>query len=104
MFRPTAFRLPQTPFGRFRLLALALALTSAVMCAAAIIASDHHPLVRLGGTLLLVGLAGYWVAGYRRGRFALAFEPLEAYALFLVLSVAPGDPFLPLLGLLFRSL
>src|SRR3954470_380923 len=104
MFRPTVLKLPQTPFGRFRVLALAMALASVVMCAATILASGHHPLVRLRGTLLLVALAGYWVAGYRRGSFALALEPLEAYALFLVLSVAPGDPFLPLLGLLFRSL
>ena len=38
-------------------------------------------------------------SGYRRGRFSLALEPLEALAVFLVLHVAPGDPFLPLLGL-----
>src|SRR4051794_23530095 len=104
MFRPTALKLPATPFGRFRAVSLWLALASAVLCAVAIPTSDASLAARAGAIALCVGLAIYWVAGYRRGRFPLALEPLEAYALFLVLHVAPGAPFLPLLGLIFRSL
>ena len=54
--------------------------------------------------VLALALGAYWIVGYRRGRFSLALEPFEAYAVFLILHVAPGDPFLPLLGLIFRSL
>ena len=48
---------------------------------------------------LSLGLAAYWVYGYRRGRFSLALEPLEADAVFVILHVTPGNPLLPLLGL-----
>jgi diguanylate cyclase (GGDEF)-like protein len=101
---PRSIKLPSTPFARFRLLFLVLAVISAVLAAASIAFSEGEAPVRFGGTLLSLGLAAYWVRGYRRGRFSLVLEPLEAYAIFLVLYVAPGEPFLPLLGLIYRSL
>jgi diguanylate cyclase (GGDEF)-like protein/PAS domain S-box-containing protein len=58
---------------------------------------------RLAAAFAAGGLAIYWAFGFRRGAFALAGEPLEALAVFVVLHVAPGNPFLPLLGLMFRS-
>jgi diguanylate cyclase (GGDEF)-like protein/PAS domain S-box-containing protein len=58
---------------------------------------------RLAAAIAASGLAVYWALGLHRGGFALAGEPLEALAVFLVLRVAPGNPFLPLLGLMFRS-
>jgi diguanylate cyclase (GGDEF)-like protein len=101
---PRSIKLPSTPFARFRLLFLVLAVISAVLAAASIAFSEGEAPVRFGGTLLSLGLAAYWVRGYRRGRFSLVLEQLEAYAIFLVLYVAPGEPFLPLLGLIYRSL
>src|SRR5689334_22622477 len=65
--------------------------------------SDSVP-ARIGAAGLALSLAVYWCWGYHRGRFSIALEPVEAYAVFLVLHVAPGDPFIPLLGLIFRSL
>ena len=53
--------------------------------------------------LAALALAAYWVVGYRRGRFSLALEPLEALVVFAVMATAGGNPFLPLLGLMFRS-
>ena len=43
------------------------------------------------------------MVGYCRGRFSLALEPLEALVVYAVMAVAGGNPFLPLLGLMFRS-
>jgi diguanylate cyclase (GGDEF)-like protein/PAS domain S-box-containing protein len=96
--------LPQTPFARFRLLFLALALLGVLAAAASIPAGDGSLAARAGATVLALALGAYWIVGYRRRRFSLALEPLEAAALFVVLEVAPGEPFLPLLGLIFRSL
>src|SRR4051812_16159953 len=103
MFRPLSLK-SQTPFTRFRSVFLALAVASALLCAASIVSAPGNPLGRSVAIVLSLGLAVYWIVGYRRGRFVLALEPFEAYALFLVLHVAPGAPFLPLMGLLFRCL
>jgi diguanylate cyclase (GGDEF)-like protein/PAS domain S-box-containing protein len=97
-------RLPPTPFARFRLLFLLLALIGAGSAAAMASFNAVSALDRVVGALLSLGLAAYWVHGYRRGRFALALEPIEAAAIFAVLQVTPGDPLLPLVGLIFRSL
>ena len=43
------------------------------------------------------------MVGYCRGRFSLALEPFEALVVYGVMAVAGGNPFLPLLGLMFRS-
>ena len=104
VIRPSAIKLPQTPFARFRLLFLVFAVASAVMAALAIPTGDAGPGAKLGGIGLSFALAAYWIFGYRRGRFSLALELFEVYAVFIILHVAPGDPFLPLLGILFRSL
>lgn len=104
MIRPSAIKLPQTPFARFRLLFLVFAVASAAMAALAIPTGDATPAAKLGGIVVSVALGVYWIYGYRRGRFSLVLELFEVYAVFLVLHVAPGDPFLPLLGILFRSL
>ena len=96
--------LPTTPLSRFRLLFGGLASISAVLTAISIAASHETTAERAGGTLLCAGLVAYWARGYRRGRFALVLEPVEAYVLFLILHSAPGEPFLPLLGLCFRCL
>ena len=58
----------------------------------------------LAAVLLALGLCAHWVAGYRAGGFPLLAEPLEAAAVFTLLRILPGEPFLPLFGLLFRSL
>ena len=97
-------RLPPTPFGRFRLLFLVLALAGAASAAAMALAEGSSVLERAAGALLAIALGVYWVAGYRRGRFALALEPFEAAAVFVILHVTTGDQLLPLLGLSFRSL
>ncbi len=104
VFRPSTIKLPQTPFARFRLLFVVLAVASAVIAAASMGASDAPVLSRVGAAALSLALGGYWIVGYHRGRFSPALEPVEAYALFLILHTAPGEPFLPLLGLCFRSL
>ena len=105
VIRPSAIKLPQTPFARFRLLFLVFAVASAVMAAAR---HPHgrrpSPRAKLGRLCSRSPSPRYWIFGYRRGRFSLALELFEAYAVFLILHVAPGDPFLPLLGLIFRSL
>ena len=103
MIRPSAIKLPQTPFGRFRLLFLVFAVAGTVMAALSIAAGDASPPAKLGGIVLSFVLGAYWIFGYRRGRFPLVLELFEVYAIFVILYVAPGDPFLPLLGLLFRS-
>jgi diguanylate cyclase (GGDEF)-like protein/PAS domain S-box-containing protein len=104
VIRPSAINLPQTPFGRFRLLFLVFAVASAGLALASIAGSGADTGPKVGGALIAAGLAVYWIVGYRRGSFSLALEPVEAYAVFIVLHVAPDDPLLPLLGLLFRSL
>jgi diguanylate cyclase (GGDEF)-like protein/PAS domain S-box-containing protein len=101
---PIRDRLPGTPLDRVRLLALCLALAN--LTAVVVInvtktdASSGWP----AGVVLPVVLAGYWVWGHRRERFAAAAEPLEALAVLAILHFTPGEPFLPLFGLVFRSL
>ena len=101
MLRPASIRLPPTPFARFQLILLALALIGVVTGAAMTL--NGSGVERVIGLIAAAGLGVYWVVGYRRRRFTLAFEPLEALAVFLVLQAASGDPLLPLLGILFRS-
>jgi diguanylate cyclase (GGDEF)-like protein/PAS domain S-box-containing protein len=97
--------LPTSPFARLRLLFLAIAVLSALVLAATLVLTGDAPTAgRLGAALLMLALAAYWVAGYRRGGFAPALEPLEAAALFAGLHFASGTALLPVVGLCFRSL
>ena len=97
VLRPRSIKLPPTPFARFRLLFLVLALVGAV-------SRRRHGRRRRAtrrssaprASCCSLGLAAYWVHGYRRSRFSLALEPLEAGAVFVILHVTPGDPLLPL--------
>ncbi len=89
---------------RARTLTLVLAVLSAVGVIVPIMTSSHSLPMRLDGVLAAVGLAIYWIVGFRRGGFPLAGEALEAVAIYLVLRAAPGHPFLPMCGLLFRCL
>jgi diguanylate cyclase (GGDEF)-like protein/PAS domain S-box-containing protein len=61
-------------------------------------------LARLAVLALGAGLGAYWAAGFRRGAFSAPAELLEAAALFAILRLTPGEPFLPLFGLVFRGL
>jgi len=90
--------------ARVQLLFLVLAVGAALITIPSIMASHAEFAWPLGGSLAAIALSAYWVAGYRRGRFSLALEPVEVAALFLVLHADPGNPVLPLFGLLFRSL
>jgi diguanylate cyclase (GGDEF)-like protein/PAS domain S-box-containing protein len=101
VLRPGSITLPATPFARFQLILLTLALLGVATAAPMVLQSSG--VERVAGLAAAVALGGYWVVGYRRRRFALALEPLEAVAVFLVLQAASGDPLLPLLGILFRS-
>jgi diguanylate cyclase (GGDEF)-like protein/PAS domain S-box-containing protein len=103
VLRPRSLKLPPTPFARFRLLFLVLALIGAVSAAAMATGAGSAP-ERAAGVLLSLALAVYWVHGYRRGHFSLPLELVEGAAVFVILHVTPGDPLLPLLGLCFRSL
>ncbi|MGO9900464.1 MAG: putative bifunctional diguanylate cyclase/phosphodiesterase [Solirubrobacteraceae bacterium] len=95
---------PASTLARIELLFLVLAAGDALFTIPSILFANAALPSRLGGSLAASMLAVYWVGGYRRGRFPVALEPLEAAALFLVLRAAPGNPFLPLFGLLFRSM
>jgi diguanylate cyclase (GGDEF)-like protein/PAS domain S-box-containing protein len=90
--------------ARVQLLFLVLAAGASVATLPSIMAEHALVASRLAGSLAAVALPAYWIVGYRRRAFSLALEPLEALALFLVLRAAPGNPVLPLFGLLFRSL
>ena len=104
MFHPRSIKLPATPLARFRLLFLVLALVGAVSVALMAAFNAHSLAEKFTGVLLSLGLAAYWIRGYKRGSFAVALEPLEAGAIFLILHVTPGDPLIPVLGICFRSL
>ena len=99
--RPGSIQLPPTPFARFQLILLTLALIGVVSAAAMIVSGSG--VQRVLGLVAAAALGVYWVIGYHRRRFVLALEPLEALAVFCVLQAASGDPLLPLLGILFRS-
>src|SRR6185312_12422235 len=59
---------------------------------------------RVIGTALSLGLAAYWLRGYRRGEFSGGLEARQARSALLGLHVIPGNPLLPLLGIAFRGL
>jgi diguanylate cyclase (GGDEF)-like protein/PAS domain S-box-containing protein len=90
--------------ARVQLLFLVLAAGAALVTIPSIMAAHAVFAWQLGGLLAAIALPAYWIVGYRRGEFSLTLEPLEVAALFLVLRAAPGNPVLPLFGLLFRSL
>jgi diguanylate cyclase (GGDEF)-like protein/PAS domain S-box-containing protein len=90
--------------ARVQLLFLVLATGACIATLPSIMAAHAVVAVRIAGSLAAVTLPAYWIVGYRRGEFSLALEPLEAVAVFLILRAAPGNPVLPLFGLLFRSL
>jgi diguanylate cyclase (GGDEF)-like protein/PAS domain S-box-containing protein len=94
---------PQTALARLRLLFLVLALITLASTVPSMFTADESALIRAAGILVAVALGAHWVIGYRREAFPLWAEPLEAGAVFLVLYVTPGDPFMPLFGLVFRS-
>ena len=96
--------LPASPLARIRLLFLVLAIGAALVPIPSILTADATLAWRLGGSLAAAALAVYWASGYRRGEFSIALELLEAAGLFVVLRASPGNPLLPLFGLLFRSL
>src|SRR3954469_3235053 len=101
---PLARHLPPGALGRVRALFLALAVLSGLLTAITA-CTPHAPAAqRVTVVALVLGLCAHWTAGYRRGRFPLAGEVLEAAALYVVLRFTPGSPLLPLLGLMFRSL
>jgi diguanylate cyclase (GGDEF)-like protein/PAS domain S-box-containing protein len=104
VIRSLRLTLPPTPFARFRLLFLVLALIGAVSAACLAAFQADSVVDRLAGAVLALGLAFYWLRGYRLGRFSLALEPVEALAGLVILHVIPGNPLLPVLGLAFRGL
>jgi diguanylate cyclase (GGDEF)-like protein/PAS domain S-box-containing protein len=96
--------LPAPTVARVQLLFLVLAAGASLATVPSIPSGHAEVGFRIAGTLAAVALPAYWIVGYRRGGFSLALEPLEAVAVFLILRAAPGNPVLPLFGLLFRSL
>ena len=84
--------LPTTPFARFQLILLVLAQVGVVTAAAATFGAP--PVERAAALLAGVGLGIYWIVGYSRGRFTLALEPVEAFAVLVLLETASGDPLL----------
>ncbi len=92
------------PLARLRTLFLGLALLNIAVMVPSVLATDRPLFERLAAVAALLALGGYWFANHRRSRFPLALELPEAAAILLILYVAPGNPFLPLSGLMFRSL
>jgi diguanylate cyclase (GGDEF)-like protein/PAS domain S-box-containing protein len=100
----TMVQVPNSLLARLRLLSLCLALTSVAALVPAVLQA-HEPLaLRLVAVVAAFALAGHWMVGYRRARMPMAAEPVEVIAVYLLLRVAPGNPLLPLLGLVFHSL
>jgi diguanylate cyclase (GGDEF)-like protein/PAS domain S-box-containing protein len=100
----TTHRPSALPLSRMRGLSVVAATASAVLALARADLSSEPAALRLLATLTTLALCGHWILGWRRGRFPVAAEPLEAAALLLLLRLSPGDPFVPLFGLVFRSL
>jgi diguanylate cyclase (GGDEF)-like protein/PAS domain S-box-containing protein len=95
---------PPTPLGRVRLLFLGFALLSLGIAAASMVARRGGSPVTTGIVVVLLGgLGAHWIAGYRREGFPLLAEPAEFAVMAFLLRNLPGDPFVPLLGLVFRS-
>jgi diguanylate cyclase (GGDEF)-like protein/PAS domain S-box-containing protein len=90
--------------ARVQLLFLILASGAALATIPSILGGHMALAWRLGGLGAATALPVYWTVGFRRREFSLALEPLEVAVLFLVLRADPGNPVLPLFGLLFRSL
>jgi diguanylate cyclase (GGDEF)-like protein/PAS domain S-box-containing protein len=88
---------------RIRAIALAIALADALATAALIMPAPSPLPTRIAGALAAIALSVYWIKGFRRQTFPLAGEPFEAALAFLVLHAAPGNPFLPLCAILYRS-
>jgi diguanylate cyclase (GGDEF)-like protein len=63
--------------------------------------------LRIGAIILLCWLLWWWLAGYRRGSFPAAAEPVEV-GCFMVAGIAAGDPYkafgLLYAGVIFRAL
>jgi len=97
--------LPSSALERLRLLFLAGGLIDGgiVLLAVPGLAGTSLP-SRVALAVALVGLGAHWVRGYRRRRFARYADVPEAAALGAILTLFPGDPLLPLFGMLFRSL
>ena len=81
-----------------------MAVTSTVATVMTALASHEAVPSRFAVLVLGAGLDAYWLRGYRRGSFPLVGELAEAAALFAILRLTPGEPFLPLFGLVFRGL
>jgi diguanylate cyclase (GGDEF)-like protein/PAS domain S-box-containing protein len=96
--------LAPSPFEGVRLLFLVIAVIDAAITLCTLDTGSAPALDRLAGSVAALALAAHWVLGFRRGGFPLWAEPLEAAALFVILRFTPGEPFLPLFGLVFRSL
>jgi hypothetical protein len=92
------------PLDRVRLLFLVFAVANGASIAVANAEVDGRaPAPWLAGIALPLLLSAYWAWGHRRGGFPAAGEPLEALALLAIVHATPGEPFLPLFGLMFRS-
>jgi diguanylate cyclase (GGDEF)-like protein/PAS domain S-box-containing protein len=96
--------LPTAPLARLRLLLLVPAVASAGVALVAGVAAAESLMTCVSIALMTFALVSHWAIGYRRGAFPLWAEPLEVAALFGLLQAVPGDPFLPLFGLVFRSM
>jgi len=90
--------------ARLRVLCLGFALATVVQLIPMLISGTGSPVARAGAIVLALGLGGYWIWGSRRTDFPRAAEPAETLTVFLLLSVASGNPLLPLCGLAFHSL
>ena len=90
--------------ARARLVALVLAVISAIAVVPSLLGSNRSAAVIGLGVVAAFGLSYWWTLGYRRGSFPLVAEPAEVLCLLFLLRVTPGNPLLPLLGLVFRSL
>jgi diguanylate cyclase (GGDEF)-like protein/PAS domain S-box-containing protein len=90
--------------ARAQFVALLLAIAAALATVPPLLGSNHSPAVIGLAIAVVLGLCGWWSVGYRRGSFPLSAEPVEVLCLLFVLRVTPGNPLLPLLGLVYRSL
>jgi diguanylate cyclase (GGDEF)-like protein/PAS domain S-box-containing protein len=90
--------------ARVRLICLVLAIAGIVQIIPAILGAHQPPMVRAGAVALAVGLACYWVWGFKHGDFPLIAEPAEVMAVYLLLHLASGNPLLPLFGVALHSL